>query len=435
VPGRAADAVTEVPGRAADAVTEVPGRAADAVTEVVVVGGGLAGLSMACALATAGVPTVCVDRDSPTAQQVAGFDIRTTVLALCAQRVLAGAGVWPYLAAAAQPITDIRVVDGGGPLAARLGHLHYDYREVGTEPMGYVLDNAVIRDGLFQRVAALPALTHLAPATVRTVAREAQGATVTLTDGRRIQARLVIGADGRGSLVRDSAGIGIRCRDYRQTALICNIGHEYPHHGLAVERFTPTGPFAVLPLTGDRSSIVWSERSDRAKLYAALPDAAFVAELQRRVGEHLGRVHLIGGRAARPLSIMLADRMIDRRLALIGETIHAIHPVAGQGLNLSLRDVAVLAEVVVDQHRLGLDVGASDILERYQRWRRFDTLLLAGVCDSLIHLFSNDLAPLALARQVGLDVVDQLPGLKRLFMRHAMGLVGQLPRLVKGEAL
>lgn len=403
---------------------------ADLTTEVVVVGGGLAGLSLACALGTAGVPTVCVDRDSPAAQSVAGFDIRTTALAHCAKEVLAGAGVWPHLVSDAQPINDIRVIDQGSPL-----RVHYDHRAIGSEPLGYVLDNAVIREALFKRAAELPALTHLAPAGVRAVERTAHDASVVLEDGRRVRGRLVVGADGRGSLVRRTAGIAYPKRSYDQTALICNIGHEHPHNGLAVEYFTPHGPFAILPLSGNRCSIVWSERADRAKLYAALPDDAFVAEIQRRVGEYLGPVHLIGRRDAWPLGIMLADRMIDHRLALIGETIHAIHPIAGQGLNLSLRDVAALAEVVVDQYRLGLDIGLPEVLERYQRWRRFDTVLLAGVCDSLVHLFSNDSPPLRVARQLGLGVVERLPPLKRFFMKHAMGMVGQLPRMIRGEAL
>jgi 2-octaprenyl-6-methoxyphenol hydroxylase len=402
----------------------------DLTTEVVVVGGGLAGLSLACALGTAGVPTLCVDRESPEQQAADGFDLRTTALAHCAKQVLAGAGVWTYLAKDAQPINDIRVVDQGSLL-----HVHYDHRTIGDEPFGYVLDNAVIRAGLFQRVAELAAVTHLAPAAVHSIERDPAGVRVTLADGRRLQAKLVVGADGRGSLVRQSAGIGMPRRSYNQTALICNIGHEFPHHGLAVESFTPNGPFAVLPLTGNRSSIVWSERSDRAKLYAKLPDDLFVAEIQRRVGEFLGKIHLASGRAAYPLSIMLADRMIDHRMALIGETIHAIHPIAGQGLNLSLRDVAALAEVVVDQYRVGLDVGTVDVLERYQRWRRFDTLTLAGVCDSLVHLFSNDLPPLRIARQLGLGAVNQMPTLKSFFMRHAMGTTGQLPRLIAGTPL
>ncbi len=402
----------------------------DLTTEVAVVGGGLAGLSLACALGTAGVPTLCVDSESPESQSAPGFDLRTTALAHCAKQVLAGAGVWPHLAEEAQPINDIRVVDQGSPL-----FVHYDHRAIGQEPFGYVLDNAVIRTGLFRRTAELPAITHLAPAAVRSVERGALGAQLTLTDGRRIQARLVVGADGRGSMVRHSAGIKMPRRAYDQTALICNIGHEFPHHGVAVESFTPNGPFAVLPLTRNRSSIVWSERGERARLYAKLPDDAFTAELQRRVGDFLGKIHLASGRAAYPLSIMLAERMIDQRLALIGETIHAIHPIAGQGLNLSLRDVAALAEVVVDQYRVGLDVGAVDVLERYQRWRRFDTLLLAGVCDSLVHLFSNDLPPLRIARQLGLGAVNRMPTLKAFFMRHAMGMVGQLPRLIAGQPL
>jgi 2-octaprenyl-6-methoxyphenol hydroxylase len=403
---------------------------ADLRTEVVVVGGGLAGLSMACTLAAAGVPTVCVDRDSPATQTAGGFDLRTTALALCAQKVLEGAGAWAYMAGDAQPILDIRVVDQGSPL-----FVHYDHREVGNEPMGWVLDNLVIRRALFRRAAELPALTHLAPVRVSGLERTPAGATVRLADGRAIRARLVIGADGRPSLCRQSAGIAWNRQAYGQTAIICNIGHEFPHHGLAVEHFTPHGPFAVLPLTENRCSIVWSERDALAPLYMKLPDALFVAELQKRVGEFLGEIRLIGGRAAYPLWIMLADRLTDTRLALIGEAAHAIHPIAGQGLNLGMRDIAALAEVVVDQFRLGLDPGSPDTLARYHRWRWFDTMMLSATCDSLVHLFSTDLPPLRLARNLGLGAVNRMPGLKRFFMRHAMGMVGHLPRLVRGEPL
>ncbi|MBI1206659.1 MAG: 2-octaprenyl-6-methoxyphenyl hydroxylase [Azospirillum sp.] len=399
-------------------------------TEVVVVGGGLAGLSLTCALGSAGVPVICIDRDSPALQSGSDFDIRTTAIAYGSRQILAGAGVWPYLDAEAGPILEIRVADNHAPL-----FVHYDHRDLGDHPLGWIVDNRVIRAGVFRRMAELPSVTHLAPATVKRVDRSASGATVVLGDDRVIRARLVVGADGRGSLCRRSAGIGVISWAYRQTAIACTIQHEWPHRGVAIERFLPAGPFAVLPMTGNRASIVWSERAALAPMYLALPEAEFVEELRRRIGDHLGQIRVLGGRSAYPLSILFAERQTDTRLALVGESAHAIHPIAGQGLNMGLRDVAALSEVVVDQFRLGLDVGGPEVLERFQRWRRFDNMLLAAVCDSLVHLFSNDITPVRLARDFGLGVVNQLPVLKKFFMRHAMGVVGDLPRLTRGERL
>ncbi|CAK0751619.1 Ubiquinone hydroxylase UbiL [Azospirillaceae bacterium] len=398
------------------------------ITDVVIVGGGLAGLTLACALGGAGVPTVCVDRDSPKTQTTENFDIRTTAVSFSSQQVLAAAGVWNDMVNGAAAINDIRVADKDSPF-----FVHYNFQEVGDHPLGWVLDNIVMRRALFARVAELPALTHLAPATVAQIERSPAGAVTVLTDGRRIRSRLIVGADGRPSLCRRLAGIGVMRYDYGQNAIVCTIGHEKPHHGLAVEHFLPAGPFALLPLPDNRTSIVWSERRALAPTYVSLPDDQFLYELQRRAGDHLGALHLVGGRTHYPLSIMFAERHIDQRLALIGEAAHAIHPIAGQGLNMGLRDVAALAETVVDCFRLGLDVGAPGVLTRYQQWRRFDNTLLAVVCDSLVRLFSNNFPPLRIARNLGLGAVQQLPPLKQFFMKHAMGVVGECPRMTRGE--
>jgi len=403
-------------------------------TEVVVLGGGLAGLTMAAALATAGVPVVCIDRDSPDLHRRDDFDIRTTAIAYASMKVLEGAGVWRHMADDAGPILDIRVADQFSPL-----FVHYDHREVTldgkNQPFGWILDNKDMRRALFARVAELPGLRHIAPAQALRIDRDRSGAVVELADGRVVKARLVIGADGRKSLARETAGIRLRTWKYDQTAIICTIRHSEPHNGVAVEHFLPNGPFAVLPMTQNRSSIVWSEKSSLADMYIKLPEAEFIDELQRRSGGYLGEIELLTRREGWPLSVLLAQEFVAQRIALVGESAHAIHPIAGQGLNLSLRDVAALAEVIVDAYRLGLDVGSPEVLARYQRWRRFDTVLLAAVCDGLVHLFSNNFGPVKLAREVGLAVVNRLPPLKRFFMRHAMGVVGDLPRMVRGVPL
>jgi len=244
-----------------------------------------------------------------------------------------------------------------------------------------------------------------------------------------------VGADGKNSFCRSNAGIGVKGWDYGQTAIVCTIGHTQPHNGLALEHFLPGGPFAVLPMNGNRSSIVWAEKEARIAHYMALSDKAFIAELKERMGDWLGDVHLIGNRFSYPLSLQHAERYTAARLALVGDAAHAIHPVAGQGFNMGVRDVAALAEAIVDYARLGLDVGSAPVLERYARWRRADNLSMMAGTDGLVRLFSNDIRPIKRARQLGLAAVEKLPPLKRFFMRHAMGTVGKLPRLVKGEAL
>jgi 2-octaprenyl-6-methoxyphenol hydroxylase len=401
--------------------------------DVVIVGGGLAGMTLACALGTAGVSTLVIDRDLPSAHLTEGFDGRTTAIAYGSGKVLEGAGVWAGLAGDAEPILDIRVTDNNAPL-----FLHYDHREVGDNPLGWIAENRAMRRALFARMAELPAVTHVTGASVERLERSSGGATIHLADGRSVTARLVVGADGRHSLCRADAGIRTLNWSYPQHAIACTIQHEKPHHGVAVEMFLPAGPFAMLPMTGQRTSIVWTERAALAPAYMALDEAAFTAELQRRCGSWLGAVTPVGPRFRYPLSVMHAERYIDRRLALISEASHAIHPIAGQGLNMGFRDVAALAEAVVDAWRCGLDVGGAEVLERYQRWRRADNLALVAVTDVLNRLFSNDMEPLRLARRVGLALVDRAPPLrplKRLFMRHAMGVVGDLPRLIRGEPL
>jgi Ubiquinone biosynthesis hydroxylase, UbiH/UbiF/VisC/COQ6 family len=406
--------------------------------DVVIIGGGLAGLTQAIALASHGISVAVIDREDPVRATQAAFDGRVSAIALASQRMLEAIGLWRHVREA-QPMWDIRVSDGDSLL-----FVHYDHRDLGDAPFGYMVENRVMRLAQQAALEELPALRLFAPMSVSRIERGTPGsgapAMVELEDGRRLHARLVIGADGRQSMVREQAGIKTVTWAYDQTGIVCTVAHELPHEGAAQERFLPAGPFAILPMTDDengihRSSLVWTEPTGRAKAIMALTDADFQAEMRRRFGDGYGEAHVVGPRWSYPLSFLHAERYTDHRLALIGDAAHGIHPIAGQGLNLGLRDIAALTEALVDAKRLGLDLGQADVLERYARWRRTDTLVLSAVTDGLTRLFSNDIVPVRIVRDLGLGIVDRILPLKKFFMRHAMGDVGTLPRLLKGERL
>ncbi|HEX3971292.1 MAG TPA: UbiH/UbiF/VisC/COQ6 family ubiquinone biosynthesis hydroxylase [Stellaceae bacterium] len=398
--------------------------------DIAVVGGGLSGLSLAIACAAAGIDTAVIDREDPAKFRDAAYDGRTTAIAYGSQQVLKGIGVWDALAPHAEPIREIRVADGDSPL-----FLHYDRSEIEAEALGYIVENRLLRGALQERAAALPSLALYAPNAVDDVEFGEAQAQLSLSDGGRIATSLVIGADGRNSPMREAAGIKTWGRSYRQIAIVCVVRHEKPHNGVAVEHFRAAGPFAILPMQGNRSSIVWTEEEHDAPALLALDNKAFARQLASRFGDFLGRLEPEPGRWSYPLSLIQAERYAAQRLALIGDAAHVIHPIAGQGWNLGVRDIAALAELLVDAHRLGLDLGSSNLLRQYERWRRFDSLTLTTVTDGLNRLFANDFPPLKLARDLGLAAVNHAPGLKRFFMRHAMGVTGDLPRLVKGERL
>ena len=403
----------------------------DGSADVVVGGGGLAGLTLGVALAGAGLETVVVDGADPAAMRDAAFDGRVSSVALGSKRVFDGIGMWPALRAVAEPILAIRVSDGDGPF-----FLHYDHAAVGREPLGFIVENRRLRAALLDRASGLPSLRHLAPETVAGLERSGAWIEARLAGGGRLRARLAVAADGAGSSLRAGAGIEVARRAYGQTAIVCAVAHERPHRGIAHERFLPAGPFAILPMTGGRrSSLVWTESTARARSLTAAAPADFARALAARFGDFLGALEGAGPRWTYPLALTRAARYAAPRLVLLGDAARAIHPLAGQGFNLGIRDIAVLAELVVDRARLGLDIGADDLLARYQRRRRFDSLAFMAVTDGLNRLFSNDDPALRLVRGLGLAAVDGLPPAKRFFMRHAMGLVGDLPRLMRGAAL
>lgn len=399
-------------------------------SDVLIIGGGLVGGPLACVLAKAGLSVTVIDTENPDTAISPSFDGRASAVALGPQRVLEATGLWADILPYAAPIKDIRVTDGASPF-----FLHYDHAALGADPFGWIVENRAIRRAVQNALPGLPNIRLLAPAAVVHLDRGADRVTATLTDGTIVTAALAVAADGRGSPTRASAGIRITKWDYQQTAIVCTVAHEKPHHDTAQEHFLPAGPFAILPLPGNRSSIVWTEKSHLVPAILRQDDAAFLRELKSRFGEFLGEIHIEGPRFSYPLSLQYADSYTSRRLVLVGDAAHGMHPVAGQGMNMGLRDVAALAEVLVEAHRIGLDLGNAQVLERYARWRRFDNALMLGLTDAVVRLFSNNFKPLALARDLGLAAVNRLPPLKSFFMRHAMGLVGELPRLMRGETL
>ena len=407
----------------------------DIDADVIVVGGGFVGLTISVALAGKRLSVAVVDRAATEIQLCDQYDGRASAIALGSWRVLESIGVGERLRRDAQPIRDIRVADGRVSQGISPFFLHFDHREIGQEPFGYMIENRVTRRVLLEVVSSLDTTQLLAPNTVAAVTRNAAGVVATLDDGRRIGARLLVAADGRKSATRANAGIRVRETRYSQTAIVATVRHENAHGGVAVEQFLPSGPFAMLPMTKNRSNIVWTEQAKLADSYLALSDAEFRDEIVRRFGDWLGALELEGPRFSYPLGLMQAERYTARRLVLAGDAAHVIHPIAGQGLNLGLRDAAVLAEIVVDSHRLGLDIGESPLLERYERWRRFDNTVLAFATDGLNRLFSNDVGLVRIARSAGLAAVARIPPLRHLLMRQAMGVVGKLPRLVRGEPL
>ena len=410
--------------------------------DVIIAGAGIAGATLALALKQGGLTPLLIDQVAFEGQVAATFDGRSSAIAYAAFRQWRALGVAQALEPQVQRIEQILVTDGKAPGASsgapHGAFLRFDAAEIADrsdgEPLGYMLENRHIRAALALAVAAAQ-ITVLAPASVRGASFDATSATVTLNDGRTLRAPLVVGAEGRGSAIRAAAGIGEVGWDYRQTGVVATVRLERPHGGVAHEYFLPGGPFAILPLTGDRASLVWTESNARgAALKAARPEV-FHAHLRRRFGEFLGAATVEGPVFTYPLSLQMAERFAAPRVALLGDAAHGVHPIAGQGLNLGLKGAAALAQVLVDAARQGEDFGSLAVIERYAAWRRFDTVTLSAGMDAFVRLFSNDNPVLRLARDAGMAVVNRIGPARRFFMTEAGGAVGDLPRLLRGEGL
>ncbi|MGC1496189.1 MAG: FAD-dependent monooxygenase [Sulfitobacter sp.] len=404
-------------------------------TDIAIIGGGLNGPTLALALAQTGLHITVIDALDVRTRKNAAFDGRSYALALTSTRLLQGLGVWDAVSDNAQPMLEIKVTDGRAGDGPSPMFMHFDHAEIEEGPMGFMLEDRHLRRALLDAVAATSEITQMNGQTVVSQQVDATGVTVTLASGKTLRARMIVGADGRATGTGERAGIKRIGWEYGQTALVCALKHELPHNGIAHQFFMPPGPLAILPLTGNRSSIVWSETAQNAAAINALSDDDYLDVLRPRFGSFLGELSLVGQRFTYPLSLSLAHNMVAQRVALVGDSAHGVHPIAGQGLNAGLRDVAALAEVIADTLRRGEDIGSDAALARYQEWRRFDNTTLALATDSFNRLFSNDNALVRMARDIGMAAVNALPGLRRGFIREAAGLTGDLPRLMQGKPL
>lgn len=403
--------------------------------DILIVGGGLNGPALALALADTGFTVTIIDALPKGARGGEDFDGRGYALALASQRLLSALGVWPKVAPSAQPLLDIRISDGRPGEGPSPFVLEFDHAEIDEGPMGYMVEDRFLSRALLDAVESHPKVTLIDQETVVAQTVGPALATLELASGKHLKGQLVVGCDGRRSGTCERAGIKRHGHDYGQTSLVCAISHALPHNGAAHQFFMPSGPLAILPLPGDQSSIVWTETHEEAARIHALDDEGYLQELRPRFGSFLGDITLAGARFTYPLNLTVADAFVADRLALVGDAAHGLHPIAGQGLNAGLKDVAALAEVLTLARRRGEDIGRLDVLERYQQWRRFDVAQMVAATEATNRLFSNDNPILRTVRDLGLGVVNAMPGLRRGFIREAAGLTGDLPRLLQGRQI
>ncbi|MBL4853406.1 UbiH/UbiF/VisC/COQ6 family ubiquinone biosynthesis hydroxylase [bacterium AH-315-J19] len=410
--------------------------------DILIVGGGLVGLTVALACGQAGFRIGVVDIEKPSEQLAESHDGRASAIATASFRMMRALGVADALVEGddthAGPINKILVSDGQAGAAPSPLTLFFDSAQIAEandgEPLGYMVENRRMRHALHGQTKKQDNITWIAPARVSDIETSGAKTTITFEDGKSLSASLLVAADGRNSFVRRKAGIGVTSWPCHQKAIVTTVEHELPHEGIAHELFLPAGPFAILPLTGNRASIVWTERPRAADAAMALDTEKFAAELARRFGDFLGWVKPVAPRWCYPLSFQHANTYVGERLVLVGDAAHAIHPIAGQGFNMGLRDAAALAEILVQARAEGRDLGDAFVLAQFESWRKFDNTALTLACDMFNRLFSNNIAPIKHARRMGLDIVDKLPPVRAFFMKEASGQIGDLPPLLRGEA-
>lgn len=386
-------------------------------TDVIIIGGGLVGLTMACCLGSNGIKVAIIEASDPKTQNHDRFDGRCSAIAPSSVEIFKSIKIWNKLEKHAGAIKEIYVTDNNSPV-----FLHFGKQETGGGAMGYMVENRFTRRALFEKLNSLKNVKLFAPNKYKKIEYGEKFVSVTLENKEKIEAKLLIAADGRNSKIREQAGIKIQSHDYKQNGIVCVIKHEKPHNGVAQERFLPAGPFAILPMKDKyHSSLVWTEKSTIASKFMEMNDEDFTAEVEKRFGKYLGKLQLASQRWSYPLVLTFARKYTGKRMCLLGDSAHAIHPVAGQGLNLSWRDVKVLSEMIIETKNLGLDIGGQTVLSSYQALRRKDNIIMIAATDGLVKLFSNDSKVIGLIRDTGLALVNKVPALKRRFVSHAMG--------------
>ncbi len=407
-------------------------RQSNAAADIVIAGAGIPGLTLALALARALKPNFSIAVCDPSLASEPAEDHRVSAITLSARQMLEALGIWAKIADQAQPVHEMVITDSKLDDVMRPAFLNFG-DEHSEGPLAHIVEHRALAAAL--REAAQAEAVRLMPEPVRDFQCAKESVAVVFEGDHSLATKLLVAADGARSKLRARAKIPSVSTDYKQMGIVATIGHEREHEGIATQHFLPAGTFASLPLTGKRSSIVWAEETSEARRIVALPPEEFKRELVRRFGRKLGEIEVLSNVRAYPLSLSIARGFIGERLALLGDAAHVVHPLAGQGLNLGLRDAAALAESITDAARLGLDPGGPEVLKRYERWRRFDTVAMAGATDGLNRLFSNRSDTLRVMRDVGLGIVERAPKLKEFFMGEAAGDKGETPKLMRGEVL